>query len=370
LNRSNFLFILLLVCVSSTQIDSLLDTETDLENIPEFVELSGHPISQAFFSAAALRMKEEKGRGGFSKIISLIEDLIRDNRKQIHKIDNMAAKVLAQCLVTTHKFKDRSIFFSGQTMYFKTRGAVAVEEKSESFNILNSRNAQAGADHILQVAATQRHTRQQAKWGGRVNRGMDAIKLVNAALTAVNNWSPSTKPAFIQESIKNSLDAFMKVKNVPISVPNELIQLAANDVQVRKRLFQWLNLLKSSVQDAVVFAKDALNAINMGFKNYDTTLTALQVALKADAQKLGFAIQSLTTLIKVYEENEKIYTNLASQNALLIEANSKWCQQEKNNFMQGRKAMTEQLRVFGDLRGWLRKHYSQVKGWLRKKYNH
>jgi len=37
----------------------------------------------------------------------------------------------------------------------------------------------------------------------------------------------------------------------------------------------------------------------------------------------------LTTLIKVYEENEKIYTNLASQNALLIEANSKWCQQEK-----------------------------------------
>jgi len=43
---------------------------------------------------------------------------------------------------------------------------------------------------------------------------------------------------------------------------------------------------------------------------------------------------------------------------------------KKNNFMQGRKAMTEQLRVFGDLRGWLRKHYSQVKGWLRKKYNH
>jgi hypothetical protein len=370
MNRSNFFFILLLVCVSSHQIDSLIDIETDLDNVPAFVELANHPISVAFFSAASLRMKEEKGREGFQKIVGLINELIRDNKNQILRINKINARVEGQCFITTHKFKDRSVFFNGQTNYFKTRAKVAVEEKGEALNIMNSRNAQVKAYNALQTAAKLKHQRQSQKWGNRVQRGVDAMKRVNVALTAVNDWNPNTSHAFIQQAIKDSIDLFVQVKKFPLSVPDQLIQLAANDNQIRHRLFEWLNMLKASIQHALVFAQESVKNINDMQNSYDATLTKLQGALGNDSKKLEFAIQNYSTLIKVYEENEKIYTNLASQNALLIAANTKWCDQERQNFTSNKKAMEDQLKVFEDLRLWLRKNYGRVRDWLRKKYNH
>jgi len=141
MRSSNLIFLILLVFASCSTdlIDSAIDV--DLDNIPAFIELSAHPISTAFFSAVALRMKETtKTNGGFQKVMALINELIRDNKNQIQRIRKINERVDGECLITTHKLRDRSVFFMGQKNYFHARGGVSLEEKTEAINIQGSRN--------------------------------------------------------------------------------------------------------------------------------------------------------------------------------------------------------------------------------------
>ena len=79
-------------------------------------------------------------------------------------------------------------------------------------------------------------------------------------------------------------------------------------------------------------------------------------------------IENYTILIKVYSQNEGIYSNLSDQNNLLVQANNNYCATEAANFKAGERMMEAQLRTFTDLRFWLRKNFHRVKRWIRKTY--
>jgi DNA repair exonuclease SbcCD ATPase subunit len=364
---TNILFITLLVFASSST--ELFDTtaDIDLENVPAFLELSSHPISQAFFSAVALRMKDTAANGGFQKVMSLIEELIRDNKRQIQRIRKINHRVEGECMVTTHKLKDRNIFFSGQRSYFHARGAVSIEEKGEALNVMTSRNSQRTAYAALQAAAKASHDNQDKKWGMRIQNAQNGVSKVNAALRAINDWTPKTNPAFIQQLVKETTELYTKVKNYPLSIPSQMIQLAANDGQLKKRLYEWLNLLKGSIVESLAMAESARAEIDSLYNNLRNTLEKLNDMLQDDAKKLASAIENYSTLIKVYSENEKIYSNLADQNNLLVTANTNWCNQEMINYKTNHTVMESQLKVFSDLRFWLRKNFGRVRDWLKKK---
>jgi len=366
---TNLFFISMLLFVSCHT--ELIDTtDIDLENVPAFLELSSHPISQAFFSAVSLRMKEKADNGGFQKVMSLINELIRDNKRQIQKIRKINHRVDGECLVTTHKLADRSIFFNGQRAYFHARGSVSIEEKGEAINVMNSRNAQATTYNALQTAAKAHHDRQTTKWGSRIQNANNAVAKVNAALRAINEWTPTTNASLIQTLVKETTELYTKVKNYPLSIPAEMIQLSANDAQLRKRLYEWLNLLKGSIVESLASAQSAISEINELYDNFSKTLNQLHDLLVDDAKKLDSAIQHFSTLIKVYAENETIYTDLGTQNVLLITANKNWCAQEVVNYNANLEAMEAQLKVFTDLRFWLRQNFGRVRDWLKKKYHH
>jgi hypothetical protein len=315
-------------------------------------------------------MKEKAANGGFQKVMSLINELIRDNKRQIQKIRKINKRVEGECLITTHKLTDRGIFFNGQKAYFHARGSVSIEEKGESINVMTSRNAQATTYNTLHTAAKAHHDRQTKKWGSRIQNANNAVAKVNAALRAINEWTPKTNPALIQTLVKETTELYTQVKNYPLSIPSELIQLAANDAQIKKRLYEWLNLLKGSIVESLAGAQSAVSEINQLYNNFSHTLEELHNLLLDDAKKLSSAIENFSTLIKVYAENEKIYTNLASQNGLLVVANKNWCNQEVVNYNANHNAMEAQLKVFTDLRFWLRQNFGRVRDWLKKKYRH
>jgi menaquinone-dependent protoporphyrinogen IX oxidase len=340
----------------------------ELESNPAFVELSSNPVSQAFFSAAALRMKEEGSNAGFQKIMALMNELIHDNRRQLQKIRKINAHTQGECTIVTHKLKDRAVFFQGQTRYFKRRGSVTIEEKTEAVNIRNSRNAQNKSYAALLTAATARFGRKNRKWTSRCDNSRNAINKANAAIRAVNEWSPKTSHAFIQQAIKETADLYKTVKNYPLTVPEELIQLAANDKKLRKRLFQWLNYLKASIVDSLAKCQRARNSIQRLYKNLSATINLLRHALGDDAKKLGQTIENYTMLIKVYSQNERIYSNLFDQNNLLVQANRKYCDTELSNFKAGQSVMESQLNLFVKLRFWLRKNYHRIARWIKKQY--
>jgi len=344
------------------------EVQMDLENNQAFVELSTHPISQAFFSAAALRIKEEGGRAGFAKIMALMNELIHNNHHQLQSIRKVNARVQAECTIVTHKLKDRSIFFQGQSRYFKRRSSVTIEEKTEAVNIRNSRKAQNKSYGDIMTASTARHKRKMRKWASRCSNGKKALDKVNVAIRAVNDWTPKTSHAFIQQSVKETADLYKSVKGMPLTVPEELIQLAASDAKLRKRLYQWLNYLKASIVDSLAKCQRARAGVRRIYRGLKANIGLLRKALSEDHKKLGQAIENYTILVKVYTVNEKIYSNLFDQNSLLVQASKKYCDTESSNFAAGEKAMEAQLKVFTSLRFWLRKNFHRVKRWIKRKY--
>jgi vacuolar-type H+-ATPase subunit I/STV1 len=363
---TNVIFFAMLLFVSCTT--EYETSEMDLENVPAFLELSSHPVSQAFFSAVALKMKASAANGGFAKVMNLINELIHDNKNQIQRIRRIDSRVEGECLVTSHKLRDRGVFFAGQRSYFHARGAVSVEEKAEAINVMGSRNSQRTAYTALLAASRAAHERQEKKWTQRIQHAEAGVSKVNAALRAINEWTPKTNTAFVQQLVKETTEAYTQVKNYPLSIPSELVQLAANDHQIKKRLYEWLNMLKGSIVEALAGAQSARSEINALYNNLRSNIEKLNDLLQDDAKKLAAAIENYTTLIKVYDENEKIYTNLANQNSLLATANTKWCAQEKANYTVNHKSMEAQLKVFQELKQWLRKNFGRVRSWLRKRY--
>lgn len=362
--RSTIVFLVMLYFVHSTTTESQLD----LENNQAFVELSNQPISQAFFSAAALRMKEE-GKGGFAKIMALMNELIHDNRRQLQSIRKINAATQSECTVVSHKLKDRSTFFQGQTRYFKRRGSVTLEEKTEAVNIRNSRNAQNVSYGNLLTAANARWTRKSKKWADRCANAQVALNKASSAIRVVNEWTPKKSAALVQTSIKEAVETYSALKKIPLGTPDEMIQLAANDRKLKKRLFEWLNFLRAAVKNNLAWCQRAQRSVNLVHTSYRNTIAQLRNALSHDSKKLSQAIENYTILYKVYQQNEKIYSALFDQNSLLVQSNNEYCKNERNGFAAGQKQMLAQLDTFIKLRYWLRKNFHRVKRWLRTKYS-
>jgi len=344
-----------------------LGDSVDLSTIPEFVQLTNSPISQAFLSAISLRM-EENSAGGFQKIMALIDELIHDNRKQLQFIRRMNERVNGRCLISNNRLENRVNNFASLTSYFKSRGALALTERGESQTAMGSRNAQATYYTQTLTRLTNAATKFAKKWTTKISDLNDAYNKVNAAIKAVNDWTPKST-FFVEKSIKEGVEAYVQAKKgVPLKYDTDMIQLGANDVKIRRRLYQWLNMVKAGVVDGLDKVKSIQTEETKRWTAFASDVRALVAALQGDAKLLKANIASLDQLIKNYNDNEKIYASLQIQSNLVLTANKKYCNTENVNYDSSRRGMQAQLKVFAELRQWLRKNYHKVRSWVRKQY--
>jgi len=365
---STIVFITLLIFVSSTI--KRIDDSIELDSIPEFVQLTNSPISKVLLSAISLKMRETTNQSaGFNKIMALMSELIHDNRKQLQQIRRINERVQGQCLVSNSKLKNRERSFSNLLRYFKSRGSLALSEKSEAINMQNSRKQQAADYAAAKARFSLNYSNRSKKLEGRIKELNAALTAVNSALKAVSDWAPKNATAFIEEKVKQSVDAFQKTVEYPITYDHEMIQLAASDDKIKKRLFEWLTMLKSSIVSGLSLAQSTKTETADSHNALDAQLTQIIKLENADVSKLTGGISNWSILIKNYNDNEKIYAALKIQTTNILKANKEWCNVETANYNQNKQSMEDQLKVFVDLRDWLRKNYSKVRDWIRKKYN-
>ena len=366
--RSTILFITLLVFVSCNI--EKLDSLVELESNPEFIQLTNSPITKVFLSAISLRMRENTEQsGGFEKVNALVNELINNNRKQLQEIRRINQRVSGQCLISNSKLVNRSRSFANLLRYFKSRGSLALSEKSEAQNMLNNRKQQASDYSVAQKRIQLEEKQNVDSSNKRILALQNAVTQVNAALKAIADWTPSTKTSFIEEKVKTSVEAYKKSMKFPISYDSDMIQLAANDKKVKTRLFQWLNILKATIVNALSHAQSSKLTLVSHHKLLNEDLLNIIRLEKADAKRLGGAIVNFTVLIKNYNDNEKIYTALSTQTALVLRNNKKWCRVEANSYGQNKQMMEVQLKTFVALKEWLRKNYARVREWIKKKYS-
>jgi len=316
-------------------------------------------------------MKENTEQSaGFAKVMALINELIHDNRRQLQQIRRINERVKGQCLVSNNRLANRERSFANLLRYFKTTGRLALSEKAEAVNMQNSRKAQAKDYAAVQARINADFKIRSAKWDHRVKVLQQALTTVNAALKAISDWTPKTTPAFIEEKVKESVDAYRNTVEYPITYDSEMIQLAASDKKVKQRLFEWVTMLKAAIVDALSFVQSSKKEIIDSHNTLNTELSSIIKLESADATRLGLAINNYTLLIKNYNDNEKIYSALQLQTQNVLKANKQWCNVETSNYGKSKTSMEAQLKVFVELKTWLRKNYSKVRDWIRKKYNH
>lgn len=365
--RSTILFFALLVFVSCS-IDKL-DATVDLDQVPEFVQLTNSPISQVFLSAVSLRMREttEDSSAGFAKVMALVNELIHDNRRQLQSIRRVNERVKGQCLVSNNRLQNRERNFASVLRYFRTRGQVALSEKTEAINMQASRRNQAKDYAAAQARYNAAFTGRVNKWNSRVADFENAVKQVEAALKAVAAWGPTS---FIQTSIKTAVEAYTKATEFPLTFDSAMVDLASSDKKIKQRLYEWLNLLKSSLLNQLVLARDSRAQIQSSHKQINAQITQVISLENADVARLTRSINNWTILINNYSSNEKIYSALHLQTQNVLKANREWCKVEFSQYASNKKSMEAQLAVFVQLKEWFRKNYSRVRAWLRQKYNH
>jgi uncharacterized LabA/DUF88 family protein len=318
-------------------------------------------------------MKEHSSAGepqGFVKVMALINELIHDNRKQLQQIRRINERVNGQCLVSNNKLVNRERNFSTLLRYFRTRNQIGLSEQSEARNMQANRASQAKDYAAAQTRYNAAFSAKSAKWTSRVTELNNGLTQVNAALKAIAEWKPATKPAFIEEKIKASVNAYQKSFDFPLAYDPEMIQLAANDTKIRQRLYEWLNMLKASIINAIDLAQSSKREVTDSHGTMNTQLSQIIKLENADAVRLGASVNNWNVLLKNYSDNEKIYSALSLQTTNVLTANKLWCNTETANYNNNKGSMEAQLKVFVDLKEWLRKNYSRVRDWLRKKYNH
>jgi len=222
---------------------------------------------------------------------------------------------------------------------------------------------------LIKQKQTHGSRKKSAKWVKRIAGLKKALANVEAAIKAVNEWTPGQKSAFIEEQVKLAVDSFHQELETPVSYDQEMIQLAASDKKIRRRLFQWLNLLKASFIGALDRAQSSAKWVADSNAEMNKFLSQIIKLENADLVRLGNLIKNWTMLLKNYGENEKIYTALQVQTQNVLKANKEWCKVENANYGKSKSNMEDQLKVFVELKLWLRKNYSRVKQWIRKRYN-
>jgi len=232
----------------------------------------------------------------------------------------------------------------------------------------DNRRTQAADYSASQVRFKRRYVNEIKSWNARINTAKEAINKADTAIKAVNEWKPNTSHALIEKSIKETIVLYQKVNHFPLDFDFSFIQLAANDIKTRRRLYQWLNMLKATLVHTLDFVQSSKREVSRYFIELNGNLNALIKLLGQDAKRLDHVIDNLNSLIKNYNSNESIYNALLQQTILVISANKEWCRIEVDNYKYNQQRMTEQIEVFTELKLWFRHNYSRVRQWIQKKY--
>ena len=367
-----FLFFALLFYVSCGSIYHLGYTQ-DLDSIPQFVQLTQSPISRGFSSLISLHLKENSSsegpsKQGYATVMNLVNELIHNNRKQIQEIIKINHRVEGQCLISKSNLKNRANNFKSLQEYFRLKAKTNLKERSQSINMRDSRKIHIKDYSEIQIRIKRQFAIDIRRYERRVSTAKYAMDKTDGAIKAVNEWKPSTAHSFIETSIKETVSAYFKATHYPLEFDYTFLQLAANDIKVKRRLYEWLNMLKATLIRTLSLAQSSKAEVERNHNRLNLDMTRIIRLLKRDVRRLNHVITNADRLIKHYSGNESIYTRLYSQTNLVIEASNKWCDEEGDNYKKNKETMQEQLRVFVELKEWFRHNFNRVRQWIAKKY--
>lgn len=362
---STILFITFLFTINCTS-EFLNLTPSDKDIDASLIELNKEPVTEGVFATMATQLSTE---GGFERVLSLLHQLVADGKDQLHRITKTWRGVHARCTVSKIKLQGRQEFFDSHLSHARRNLEYRTNNNNESRGALDSYGKAIKVYRDLLKAEIARHISIEKHFHNMDKASNAGIKWVDTCLEAVRNWTPKAA-ALVQTMMRGLVNAYMQVSELrSIEQPIELLERSGNDGKVRKRLEEWLLMLK-----ARLLAARAHYHLGKGRKAamalIETTLGSLIKSLEGASKSVSGHIAANNSSIKANQDSIKLLSKLSHENKGLIKANHAYCQNERNNFHRNDKRIREEIKLFREIVKYFRDHYGRIHQFIRNKYNH
>jgi len=358
---SSIIFLTLLLAISTTEFKP-----TDYEIDQTLIELNKEPIIEGIFATMATQVSNE---GGFNRVLSLLQKLVKDGKEQLHQITKTWKGVSVRCTVSKINLQNKQEFFDNHLWKAK-RSLVRVTTVTAEYSDIVS--AYTGHHKVYSDLLREegfRHAEQGRYYKRRREQIQDALKAVETAIGVVTDWTPKGA-ALVQTMLTKMVESSRSVSLLrDLANPMELIQRSGSDPKVRARALQWLNLLKVRLLGSLGFYAD------------DKTRSSAQKQIRDDLRDLSSVILTAKTSLynriagnvaRVTDINKfiKLFEKLSENHKALTQALNAYCQTESLNYNRNKNRINGEIALFREVIKYFMDHYSRIHSFIRAKYNH
>ena len=354
--RSTIVFLTLLVFMSCTKIDSFDSV---------LLEMSSDPRSEAIFATMAVQLKT---RGGFDRVIALLNQLVEDSKSQLHDSNKLFKATDARCDVDTARFAEKQTYYENRYAQLSDAVAAANEEKAYAENTLKAIGEANTIVSEFLKAEKERHAEDRTLYEQRVNNAKDAVKHAEDAIKAVNEWNSPSQSSFVQTKLNNLSASYLQVKSFQLVIPKSFVQLAATDDQVKNRLQEWLTSLRLTLLDAQSELEATFTSHQESWGTLEKAAQELIDEYDKDSKTLKTDSAIFETTAKNFAEAQEGVVTLRNQNSGLVDANKSYCTTERGNYDAAKKNIEEQIRLFKEIRTYFRGNYEKINQFIKDKY--
>jgi hypothetical protein len=365
--RSTIFFISMLLFVSCSQ--DMFNVEKSTEEIDTgLLELSKDPASEAIFATMAIQLDSHAGKGGFSKVLGLLNELVHDGKKQLHEIVKTWRGVEARCVVSKIKLAGRQEFFETYLAEATRQNANAVQRMGEIKDNIKGFKKSRGVYSALLKSEIARHHAQNTFLAAKVAHAKAGIASLATAHASVDEWTPKSA-ALVQTHMHTVSASFLEVNGSKLPEITALLE-RTTDVKVRGRLLEWLAGVRVQLLAGRQNFQTQLKDVSRFGAELEKALAAMLNSLTKSLTHLKKAIVLTTHAIASSNGAISLYGKLVGENKGLIAANNAYCKNEYKNFHVGQAESKAAIKLFREVRTYFNNHYSKIQSYIKSKYHH
>jgi hypothetical protein len=360
--KSTFFFIAMLLFVNASSDLFTPNLVTDAD--PALLEIAKDPSSEAVFATMAIQME---ARGGFNRVLGLLNELVHDSKAQLHSMTKLWRGVHARCQVSKVKLHGRQEFF--ETYLHQAQRAVRqstfrLAEVRDHLAALRSANTVYSGLLKSEIARHGAAARALKRRHAHAQRGLESL---NMARVAVHTWTPRGR-ALVQTHLSEVATAYLEVKEYELPSITEFLE-RTDDGKVRKRLLEWIGQVGAQLVMGRDGFKNALNRLQRLGGAVESALAKIQVHIRAGVTHLTKAIVHCEHRIKNGNHAVGLFTSLVKQNKALIAANRAYCHNEHANFTRNAIAARSAIKLFREIRHFFVNNYKRIHSYIKAKYH-
>lgn len=358
----SLLFITFLYTISCTNV--VLNFRPSEDEINQnLVEISKEPLSEGIFATMATQLSSQ---GGFDRVLSLLHQLVRDGKDQLHHITKTWRRVKSRCDVSAYMYSRRTVFFESSVRAHERVHAEKTEENAEQKGLLDAYRAAVGVYRKYLSSAMAREANFLRSFQDMSARAKEVLQHAKSSRQAVQDWTPKGA-ALVQTMLSKMVTSYVEISGHQIEAPVELVE-RSSDTKIRSRLVQWFDKLilrTLSLQGGFEVSKKraAKGKAHISFvQAFVNKLENTSRQIENFRAENDASIKSSATLIQ-------LYTKLEKENKALKESNTKYCANETSNFNRNKSRINEEIKLFNKIINYFLSHYKRVHDFIRNKYN-